>query len=76
MLALEVLHVNQQVQVAIRTGKIEMLESAIQTGKRDGMLNLDDDLQRLVKAGRIALATARRLAKQPDAIVGTPNGWT
>jgi Tfp pilus assembly pilus retraction ATPase PilT len=53
-----------------------MLESAIQTGKRDGMLNLDDDLQRLVKAGRIALATARRLAKQPDAIVGTPNGWT
>jgi len=76
VLALEVLHVNQQVQVAIRTGKIEMLESAIQTGKRDGMLNLDDDLQRLVKAGRIALATARRLAKQPDAIVGTPNGWT
>ena len=46
VLALEVLHVNQPVQVAIRAGKIETIESAIQTGKRDGMFTLDDDLQR------------------------------
>ncbi len=75
VLALEVLHVNQQVQVAIRAGKIETLESALQTGKRDGMIPLDEDLQRLVKAGRIALETARRLAKEPASIVATTNAW-
>jgi len=67
-LALEVLHVTQPVQAAIRAGKIETIESAIQTGKRDGMIMLDDDLQRLVKAGRITPETARRFAKDPTAI--------
>jgi len=76
VLALEVLHANQQVQVAIRSGKIEMLESAIQTGKRDGMFTLDEDLQRLVNAARISLETARRYAKDPNAITATTNAWT
>jgi twitching motility protein PilT len=75
VLALEVLHATQGVQVAIRTGKVETLESALQTGKREGMLLLDDDLQRLVKAGRIALETARRYAKDPNNIVATTNAW-
>jgi len=76
VLAMEVLHANQQVQVAIRSGKIEMLESAIQTGKRDGMFTLDEDLQRLVTAARISLETARRYAKDPNAITATTNAWT
>ncbi len=76
VLALEVLHANQQVQVAIRAGKIEMLESAIQTGKRDGMFTLDEDLQRLVTAARISLDTARRYAKDPNAVTATTNAWT
>jgi twitching motility protein PilT len=76
VLALEVLHANQQVQVAIRSGKIEMLESAIQTGKRDGMFTLDEDLQRLVHAARITLETARHYAKDPNAITATTNAWT
>jgi twitching motility protein PilT len=76
VLALEVLHVNQQVQVAIRSGKIEMLESALQTGKRDGMVTLDDDLQRLVNVGKISLDTARRFAKGPTAITASTNAWT
>jgi twitching motility protein PilT len=76
VLALEVLHVNQQVQVAIRSGKIETIESAIQVGKRDGMVTLDDDLQRLVKAGQISADTARRLAKDPSAITGPSVAWS
>ncbi len=75
VLALEVLHVNQAVQVAIRTGKIETIESAIQTGKREGMIVLDDDLQRLVKAGRITPETARDYAKDPAAILGSGRTW-
>lgn len=76
VLAMEVLHVTQQVQVAIRSGKIEMLESALQIGKRDGMVTLDDDLQRLVKLGRISADTARRFAKDPAAILGSSAGWS
>ncbi len=75
VLALEVLHANTPVQVAIRSGKIEALESALQTGKRDGMWTLDEDLQRLVTAARITLETARRFAKDPNAITATTNAW-
>lgn len=70
VLALEVLHANQSVRSAIRFGKVESIESAIQTGKRDGMITLDDDLMRLAKTGRIAAETARKFAKDPDAIGG------
>lgn len=69
-LALEVLHVSQQVRIAIRFGKIESIESALQTGKRDGMVTLDDDLQRLVLEKRISLETARRFAKDASAVGG------
>jgi Tfp pilus assembly pilus retraction ATPase PilT len=75
VLALEVLHVTQQVQVAIRSGKIEMLESALQTGKREGMLILDEELQRLVREKQISVDTARRYAKEPGAIIGASQAW-
>ena len=74
-LALEVLHVNSQVQAAIRAGKIESIESAIQTGKKDGMIMLDDDLQRLVRLKRITVETARRFAKDPATIKGGGRSW-
>ena len=76
VLALEILHVNQAVQVAIRTGKIETIESAIQTGKRDGMIMLDEDLQRLVRENRITVDTARHYAKDPSAITGPSRQWS
>jgi twitching motility protein PilT len=66
VLALEIMHVTQPIQIAIRFGKIESIESAIQTGRRDGLLTLDDDLQRLAREGRITLETARRFAKDPE----------
>lgn len=67
-LATEVLHVNNPVRVGIKFGKIESIESAIQTGRRDGMVTLDDDLQRLVTEGKISRDTARRFAKDPNAV--------
>ncbi len=75
VLALEVLHVNQQVQVAIRAGKIESIESALQTGKRHGMFTLDEDLQRLVHEGKITVETGRRFAKDPSAITPAARAW-
>jgi len=68
VLALEVLHVSQPVRIAIKQGKIESLESALQTGKREGMIPIDEDLQRLHDAGRISIDTARRFAKDPDTL--------
>jgi twitching motility protein PilT len=73
VLAMEILHVNQPVRSAIRFGKIDSIESAIQTGRRDGMLTLDDDLQRLHAAGLISLETARRFAKDGE-FVSTTGG--
>jgi len=67
-LALEVMHVNMPVRAAIRFGKVESIESAIQTGKRDGMITLDEDLSRLSQAGRIIRETVRKFAKDPDAL--------
>ncbi len=64
-MALEVLTVNMPVRAGIRAGKIESIESAIQTGKRDGMIPLDDSLETLVTAGRITPETAVRYAKDP-----------
>ena len=65
VLAMEVMHVTQPVRSAIRQGKIESIESAIQTGRRDGMVTLDESLRELLNAGRISLDTARRFAKDP-----------
>jgi twitching motility protein PilT len=67
-LAMEVLHVTNPVRIAIKQGKVESIESAIQTGKRDGMVTLDDDLSRLVSAGRISMETARHFAKDPQGL--------
>ncbi len=68
VLALEVLVVNDPARVAIKFGKIEAIESAIQTGARDGMITLDAGLQQLAKLQRITPETARRYAKDPDAL--------
>ena len=75
VLALEVLHVTQQVQVTIRSGRVETIESALQTGVKDGMVALDDDLRRLVREGRVTVETARRFAHDPDALSATGRTW-
>jgi twitching motility protein PilT len=56
------------VRIAVKFGKIESIETAIQTGKREGMNTLDDDLQSLAASGRISVETARSFAKDPDAL--------
>ncbi len=70
VLAMEVLYANFAVRSAVRQGKIENLESAIQSGRRDGMYSLDVDLRRLVEQGRINMDTARAFAKDPSEFGG------
>ncbi|MBP9026278.1 MAG: PilT/PilU family type 4a pilus ATPase [Phycisphaerae bacterium] len=75
VLALEVLHASQPVQVAIRSGRIETLDSALQTGARSGMIMLDDDLRRLVREGKITTETARLYAKDPNLLGAVAKSW-
>lgn len=70
VLAIEVLAANFAVRSAIRQGKIESLDTAIQSGRKDGMISLDAYLRELVTQGRIDLATARQFAKDPGELGG------
>lgn len=70
VLAMEVLAANHAVKNAIRTGKIESLDSAIQSSRSDGMFPLDADLRRLAGLGAITLETARSVAADPTEFGG------
>ncbi len=66
VLALEVLFANFAARAGIRQGKIETLDSVIQSGRKDGMMSLDVNLRSLLEQGRISLDTARAFAKDPS----------
>lgn len=66
VLALEVLHINQQAETTIRTGRIETLDNVIVTGRKEGMCTFDDDMQRLVKAGLLPPDVARRYSRRAE----------
>ncbi len=65
VLAVEAMYCNYGVRSAIRQGKVEALDSAIQSGRADGMFSLDTDLRRLLNDGRITRDTARAYAQDP-----------
>jgi twitching motility protein PilT len=54
----------------IREGKVAQMYSTIQTGMRDGMQTMDQNLSDLVKRSQISPAEARSKAKNPENFVG------
>lgn len=46
---MEILNVTDAIAAMIRDNKIHLIQSAIQTGKQQGMMSLDQELARLVK---------------------------
>ena len=54
----------------IREGKVAQMYSTIQTGMRDGMQTIDQNLSDLVKRSQISTAEARSKAKNPENFVG------
>jgi twitching motility protein PilT len=60
--ALEVLRVNHAVASMIREGKTAQIASALQAGKREGMLSLERSLADRVQAGEIRIEDARTAA--------------
>ena len=59
-LALEIMFNNAPIASAIRLGKIESIETNIQTGRADGMITLDESIKRLLDNGQITRETAER----------------
>lgn len=55
---MEILNVTDAVAANIRDNKIHLIKSAIQTGKAQGMMSLDQELARLTKSGVITEVNA------------------
>ena len=58
------------VKSLIRQNKSYQLVTSIQTGRKQGMILLDDALGALARQGEITLADALAAANDPDAVVG------
>jgi twitching motility protein PilT len=57
--ALEILNATDSVKAMVRDNKVHLIQTAIQTGKKDGMVCLDQELARLVREGVITDMAAR-----------------
>lgn len=66
VVAVEVLTINAAAAHLIREGKPEQLHSVMHSGKHAGMLPLERDLARLVKAGRVERSVARSYVRWPE----------
>jgi twitching motility protein PilT len=66
--ALEVLRGTSAVANVIREGKTAQLGSAIQAGKREGMMALERCLADLVASGQVSAEAARAVANEPASL--------
>lgn len=66
--AVEVLRNNHAVATLIREGKTAQIASAIQAGKREGMIALERSLADRVRAQEVTLEEARAAANDPDSL--------
>ena len=57
--ALEILNATDSIKAMIRDNKVHLIQTAIQTGKKDGMVCLDQELARMVKERVITEMHAR-----------------
>jgi twitching motility protein PilT len=67
-LAIEILRVNSSVASGLREGKLGVVTSAMQSGKRDGMVMLERSLADLVRRGEISLDDAQAIANDRDSL--------
>ena len=68
-LALEVMFNTHPVAAAIRSGRFDSLDNAILSGRKDGMVSLDESIRRLLQDERIDEAVAQRFMS-PSGSVG------
>ncbi len=64
----EVMTVNPAIQNLIRDGRTHQIDNAIYGGTDKGMLSMDNELQRMFRAGRITRDIAISFAVNPDTL--------
>lgn len=67
--ACELLVATPAVRTTIREGKTHLIDNIIQTSASVGMMNLETDLSRLVKTGKISMETARSWSLRPEELL-------
>lgn len=67
--AVEILVNTPAIANAVREGKIQMLETILQTSSELGMKTLEMDLAQLVKEGKISLEIAQTFALKPEELM-------
>ncbi|MEI8140023.1 MAG: PilT/PilU family type 4a pilus ATPase [bacterium] len=65
VLACEVMNVNQAIRNLIREMQVQQLYSAIQTGRSEGMITMNDSLKSLYERGLIDAGTAMSRSPRP-----------
>jgi twitching motility protein PilT len=66
--AVEILRGTRAVASLVREGKTEQIATALQSGRREGMITLERCLADLVQAGEIRADDARSVANDPDSL--------
>ncbi|MFC1705889.1 type IV pilus twitching motility protein PilT [Planctomycetota bacterium] len=66
VMAYEILVANEAVRANIRDESLHLLYNTLQTGKRDGMITMDDCLLNLYQKARITYDAAITRARNPD----------
>ena len=61
--AFEIMYANPAIRNLIREGKSHQIPSLIQTGKKDGMITMDDAIYDLYSAGKVSYEEAMTFAQ-------------
>ena len=69
MAAFEVLHVNGAVRNMIRESKTHQLITVMQTGRRLGMITMDEAIIQLYQKKKITKETAIQYAQEPETML-------
>ena len=69
-LASEIMFNNSAMASAIRLGRLETIDTNIQTGRSDGMRTLDESIRRLLVAGKISQETAEHYVTDRRTLLG------
>ena len=64
--AFEVLHSNHAIRNLIREGKTHQIDNLIQTGRKMGMITMDEAIRQLYMDGKISRQMAVQFAQDPD----------
>ena len=71
VLACEIMNVNQAIRNLIREMQVQQLYSAVQTGRAEGMITMNDALKKLCEQGLIDFSTAMSRSPKPKELART-----